>query len=200
MKKTSLFSKLALGAAVFTLSLGATSCKQEAKPEDSKEAAEEANEEKFDDTASDSLEDDSSYLVFAAETDLKEIELGKLAETKGVHAETKAFGKMMAEMHTKSFAELKTAAAAKNITIPQTVTEDGNDAFKDLNDKTGHDFDKAYADAMVDGHEKAINKIEKAADKAKDPDVKAWAAKLLPNLRSHLDQAKTLQSTVDAAK
>lgn len=200
MKKTSLFSKLFLGAAVVTLSLGATSCKQEPKPEDSKEAAEDANEETFDNAANDSLEDDSSYLVFAAETDLKEIELGKLAQSKGTHAETKAFGKMMVEMHGKSFEELKAAAAAKSITIPQTVTEDGNDAFKDLNDKTGHDFDKAYADDMVDGHEKAISKIEKAAEKAKDPDIRAWAAKMLPNLRSHLDQAKKLQATVDAAK
>lgn len=200
MKKTSLFSKMFLGAAVLTLSLSTVSCKQEPKPEDSKEAAEDANEQTFDNAANDSLEDDSEYLVFAADTDLKEIELGKLAESKGVHAETKAFGKMMAEMHGKSFEELKTTAAAKNITIPQTVTKDGNDDFKDLNDKTGHDFDKAYADAMVDGHEKAIDKISKAADKAQDPDIKAWAAKMLPNLRSHLEQAKKLQAIVDAAK
>lgn len=199
MKKTNLFSKLFLGAAVVTMSLGAVSCKDD-KPKDTEEVAEEANEEKFDDMANDSLEDDSDYLVFAAETDLKEIELGKLAQQKGMHAETKAFGKMMEEMHTKALAELKTAAAAKNITIPQSLTEDGKEAWDDLNKKEGHDFDAAYADDMVDGHEKAINKMEKAADKAQDPDIKTWAANMLPNLRSHLEQAKTLEATVDAAK
>lgn len=201
MKKTNLFSKLFLGAAVLTLSLGAVSCKEkEAESTDTEEVAEEANEETFENAANDSLEDDSDYLVFAAGTDLAEIELGKLAQTKAVHAETKAFGKMMVEMHTKSFDELKKAAAAKNITIPQSVTEDGKKEWDDLNKKEGHDFDKAYADAMVSGHEKAIDKISKAADKAQDPDIKTWAANMLPNLRSHLDQAKKLQATVDAAK
>lgn len=199
MKKTNLFSKLFLGAAVFTMSLGAISCNDD-KPKDTEEVAEDANEEKFEDAPNDSLEDDSDYLVFAAETDLKEIELGKLAQTKGMHAETKAFGKMMQDMHTKSFDELKAAAAAKNITIPQSLTEDGKDAVEKLNGKTGHDFDAAYADDMVDGHEKAIDKITKAADKAQDPDIKTWAAKLLPNLQSHLEQAKKLEATVDAAK
>ena len=198
MKKTTLFSKLFLGAAVVTMSLGAVSCKD--KPKDTEEVAEEANEETFENADNDSLEDDSDYLVFAAETDLKEIELGKLAQTKGVHAETKAFGKMMEEMHTKSLGELKTAAAAKNITIPTAITEDGQKAWDGLNKKEGHDFDEAYADDMVDGHEKAIDKISKAADKAKDPDIKTWAAKLLPNLKSHLEQAKTLEATVDAAE
>ncbi|RYD88308.1 MAG: DUF4142 domain-containing protein, partial [Sphingobacteriales bacterium] len=50
MKKTSLFKKLFLGAAVVTMSLGAVSCKDENKPDDSKEAAEDQNEAKFDDT------------------------------------------------------------------------------------------------------------------------------------------------------
>ncbi|MFP9099164.1 DUF4142 domain-containing protein [Flavobacterium sp. RHBU_24] len=197
MKKTTLFGKLFLGAAVVTMSLGAVSCKE--KQKDSEEVAEETNDETFENAENDSLEDDSDYLVFAAETDLKEIELGKLAQQKGLHAETKAFGKMMEEMHTKALNELKTTAAAKNITIPQTITEDGQEAWDNLNKKEGHDFDEAYADDMVDGHEKAINKIEKAADKAQDPDIKTWAANMLPNLKSHLEQAKTLEATVDAA-
>ena len=43
MKKTTLFGKLFLGAAVVTMSLGAVSCKD--KPKDTEEVAEEAAEE-----------------------------------------------------------------------------------------------------------------------------------------------------------
>lgn len=199
MKKTSvLLSKLFMGAAVLSLTL--VSCKQEPKQEDPKEVAEEANEEKFEDTANDSLADDSDYLIKATEVDMKEIELGKLAQTKSTNADVKAFGKMLVDEHTKASAETKALAAKKNITLPATATDKVQDAYKELNEKTGVDFDKAFADKMVDGHEKTIEKIEEAAEKAKDPDVRMWAANTLPTLRKHLEEAKALKVKTDALK
>jgi putative membrane protein len=199
MKKTSLFSKLFLGAAVVALSLGTASCKGD-KPDDSKEAAEEQNEDKFEETSKDSLEGDSDYLVKAAEVDLKEIELGKLAQTKSSNADVKAFGKAMVDAHTKSFEALKKASSAKNISIPLELTEKGSEAYSELNEKTGADFDKAYADKMVDGHKKMIEKMEDAAKNAKDPDIKQWAANMIPELQAHLQHAETVKAKVDAAK
>ena len=200
MKKSSLFSKAILGAAVVTMSFGMGSCKNEPKAEDPKEVAEDANEQNLDTEATDSLEDDSQYLVDAAEVDMKEIELGKLAETKSTNADIKALAKMMIDAHTKASAATKDLAAKKGITLPAALTDKGEDARKDLNDKTGADFDKAYADAMVDGHEKTIKEIEKASEKAKDPDVRTWAAQMLPELRKHLEHSKMAKEKVDAVK
>ncbi|KOS06269.1 hypothetical protein AM493_09670 [Flavobacterium akiainvivens] len=197
MKKTSLFSKLFLGAAVITMSLA--SCKNEAKPEDSKEAAEEQNEAKFDDT-NEAKEDDSQYLANAAEVDLKQIELGKLAQTKSSNADIKALGKMMVDAHTKSFEALKTTSSAKNISIPLVLTEKGNDAYKELNDKSGTDFDKAYADKVVEGHKKTVEKMQEAAKDAKDPEIRAWAADMASALQTHLQHAETVKAKVDAIK
>lgn len=199
MKKTSFFSKALLGAAVVTMSMGAVSCKDENKAEDPKEVAEEENEAKFDDV-NDDKEEDSDFLVAAAETDMKEIELGKLAQQKSTNPDVQALGKMMVEQHTKSLADLKAAAAKKNISIPETLTDKGQDAYKDLNDKTGHDFDKAYADKMVDGHEKLIDEMEKASEKATDADIRMWAANMLPTLRTHLEHAKMTKEKVKAVK
>ena len=199
MKKSSLLSKALLGAAVVTLSVMG-SCKTEPKQEDPKEVAEDANDENLDTEATDSLEDDSTYLVDAAEVDLKEINLGKLAQTKSTNADVKALGKMMVEAHTKASETTKALAAKKGITLPASLTEKGQDAFKDLNEKTGADFDKAYTDEMVDGHEKTIKKIEKASEKAKDPDVRMWAANMLPELNKHLEHSKMAKEKVDAIK
>lgn len=198
MKKTSLFSKTLLSAAVVALTLG--SCKNEPKAEDPKEVAEDANEENLDTEATDSLEDDSQYLVDAAEVDMKEIELGKLAQTKSANADVKALGKMMVDAHTKATATTKALADKKGITLPASATEKVQDAYSDLNDKTGVDFDKAYADKMVDGHEKMIDKMEKASEKAKDPDVRMWAANMLPELRKHLEHSKMTKEKTDAVK
>jgi putative membrane protein len=131
---------------------------------------------------------------------MKEIELGKLAQTKSTNPDVKALGKMMEDAHSKALADLKATASKKNISIPESSTENVQDAYKDLNDKTGHDFDKAYADMMVDGHEKTIDKMEKASEKANDPDIRMWAANMLPELRKHLEHAKMTKEKVDAVK
>ncbi len=199
MKKTSFFSKALLGAAVVTMSFGAVSCKDEKKAEDPKEVAEDENEAKFDDV-NDKKEDDSEYLVAAAEVDMKEIELGKLAQQKSTNADVKALGKMMVEQHEKAAADTKALAAKKNISLPATLTDKVQDAYKDMNDKAGHDFDKAYADKMVEGHEKMIEKMEKASEKATDEDIRMWAANMLPVLRTHLEHAKMTKEKVDAVK
>ena len=199
MKRTSLFSKALLGAAVVTLSFGMQSCKNEPKQEDPKEVAEDENEAKFDDV-DEEKEKDSDYLVAAAEVDMKEIELGKLAQTKSANADVKALGKMMVEAHTKSLADLKATAAKKNVTLPASLTEKGQEAYKDLNDKSGHDFDKAYADKMVEGHEKMIEKMQKASEKAEEADVRQWAANMIPALTAHLEHAKMTKEKVDAIK
>ena len=199
MKKTSFFGKALLGAAVVTMSMSTIACKDENKQEDSKEVAEEENEAKYDDV-NDDKEEDADYLIFAAEVDMKEIELGKLAQQKSTNPDVQALGKMMVDQHTKSLADLKAAAAKKNISIPETLTDKGQEAYKDLNEKTGHDFDKAYTDKMVDGHEKTIEKMEKASEKASDADIRMWAANMLPTLRTHLEHAKMAKEKVDAVK
>lgn len=199
MKRTSIFSKTLLGAAVLTLSLGMQSCKTEPKQEDPKEVAEDENEAKFD-NVDEAKEDDSEYLVDASEVDMEEIGLGKLAQQKSTNADVKALGKMMVEQHEKSSAALKEVAAKKNISLPTSLTEDGQKAYKDLNDKNGHDFDKKYVDLMVSGHEDLIKKMEKASEKAADADIRMWAANMLPTLRTHLEHAKLTKEKVDAVK
>jgi len=177
-----------------------TSCKQDPKPEDTKEVAEDQNEVKFDDT-NDAKEDDSEYLVAAAETDLEEIEIGKLAKEKGTDPEVKKFGQMLIDDHTKAAATGKMAAEKRNISLPTSITEKGKEAWNDLNkQKAGKDFDMKFADMMVDGHQKAIDKMKEASEKANDPEIRAWAGNMVPTLETHLGHAKMLQETIKNKK
>ena len=57
---------------------------------------------------------------------------------------------------------------------------------------SGAAFDTAYVKEMVVDHEKDVAAFEKEAKDGKDPDVKAWAKKTLPTLRSHLADAQAL--------
>ncbi|RZJ52881.1 MAG: DUF4142 domain-containing protein [Flavobacterium sp.] len=193
MKKLLLAGKVILGAGLIIIFLN--SCKNETKQEDPKEVAEDSNEAKFD--SIDSKEDDSQYLVDIAETNLAEIEIGKLAQTKSTNPEVKSFGKMLVEEHTKSASEVSALAKTKNFTLPTALTEEGQDEYNKLNEKTGVDFDKKFADMMVDGHEKAIEKLKKASENATDQDVKMWASNNIAGLTAHLEHAKMLKQNLE---
>lgn len=187
-----LIASLSVLTFVFTFS----SCKKDVKEDDSKEVATEQNEAKFDEN--DYKEDDSEFLVAAAETDLMEIEIGKLAQTKGTLQGVKDFGKMLVADHTKSANDTKPFAEKLQVSLPMAITEKGKEHYDELNSqKAGQDFDKKFADMMVDGHQDAINKMEKASENANDPEIRAWAAGMLPTLKMHLEHAKALQDQLN---
>lgn len=100
---------------------------------------------------------------------------------------------MMEAEHTKSLADLTALAKTKNISLPTSQTENGKDAYKKLNNKSGNDFVKEYSSMMVNGHKKAIELFEKASTDCTDSDIKAWATATLPALRTHLDQSLMCQ-------
>ena len=194
MKKTSYFKEVLIMVTFVTAVLLVTSSENNQKAEDTKEVAEEQNDEKFDNNKQ---EKDAQFLVNAAEIDREEIQLGKLAQQKGVTTHVKELGKMMEEAHTKSLNDLTALANSKMITIPTSQTEDAQDAYKNLNEKSGNDFDKAYADMMVSEHKDAIAAFEKLSTDGNDTDIKNWATVSLPELRKHLDHSIECQKKCD---
>ncbi len=174
---------------------------------DSVEKADSANEAKIDTTlANDTTtsaktmisvdQTTSDFMVKVADVGMTEVKLGGIAQDKGSNKRVKDFGEMMTKDHSKAGGELKDLARQKNVTLPSTIGEDHQKKIDDLNKKTGKDFDRAYIDAMVDGHQSAVSDFEKASNNTKDPDVKAWVDKTLPTLRMHLDSAKAIKKAI----
>jgi putative membrane protein len=76
------------------------------------------------------------------------------------------------------------------------------DDQKDMNKLSGLSgdaFDREYVNMMVKDHEKDVKEFEKASTKAKDPDVRAFAAKTLPTLREHLQQVRDIQGRMKSS-
>ncbi|HEY3402952.1 MAG TPA: DUF4142 domain-containing protein [Ohtaekwangia sp.] len=176
--------------------LVASSCERKANDnqEDAKEEAKDENKEKFEDT---DLKDDWKFAIDAADDGMLEVELGKLAQTKAVSTEVKNLAAVMVTEHTKANDELKNLATQKNISIPATLSDKSQRKYDDLNGKSGKDFDEAYAKAMVDDHEDAVDLFKKEADKGNDPELKAWAAQKVPTLEHHLQMAKQAKDVAD---
>jgi putative membrane protein len=75
--------------------------------------------------------------------------------------------------HTKAGDELKQVAGRNHIEVPATVDDDHRDKAESLGKKRGMDFDRDYADAMVDGHQAFVDKLESRIDK---DTVSRWKA------------------------
>jgi len=195
MKKVCSIAMLALAALAFQSCGGAGS-------NDSKENADSANYTK--DTSTNAVEtggiavvnDDAEWAVAAANGGMTEVELSKLAETKGTNAKAKEFAGMMVKDHGGANAELMELAKTKNITLPTTIGADEKKELADLQTKSGAEFDKAYVDAMVSGHKKAVDLFEKGSKDAKDAELKAFATKTLPIIKSHLQAIETIQKGI----
>ena len=187
----SIFRNVRSAAFILGIAIAFSSCNNAGKSgEDTKAVADEHNNAKYD---SSDTKKDAEFLVEATEINLKEIKLGQLAQQEGTIPEVRNLGKMMIDAHTNAQNEIEGLAAKKQISLPDSITDKGKEAYAKLREKKIADFDKAYCDMMVKGHEKAIEKFEKAAADCKDTEIKAWAKSMLPTLRDHLDLAMTAQ-------
>jgi putative membrane protein len=176
---------------------------------DSVEKADSANEAKTDTTSnySDTTnkmnqgtlgvdQSTSDFMVKVADVGMTEVKAGHLAQEKSASTRVKDFGSMMIKDHSAAGDELKSLARQKNVTLPAAIGDDHQKKIDDLGKKTGKDFDKAYINAMVDGHESTVSDFEKASKNTKDADVKSWVDKTLPTLRMHLDSARAIKKAM----
>lgn len=139
---------------------------------------------------------DTAFATKAANGGMAEVALGKLAQQKGMNARVKDFGAMMVTDHSKANDELMAIAKSKNIMLPTTVDADHQKKMEDLSKMSGKDFDKAYVDAMIDGHKKTLDLMQDEAKNGKDADLKAFAAKTAPVVQTHLDAINKIHDSM----
>ena len=139
---------------------------------------------------------DKDFLENAAQSGHFELEGSKLALTKSSNADVKTFAQKMVDDHGKVGAELAALASKKGFEAPTGPSLMQQAKLKTL-DMSDDGFDKRYAEMIaVTAHEEAVTLFRKASEDAKDPEVKAFAAKVLPALKEHLTLAQALQSKV----
>ncbi|WP_157447582.1 DUF4142 domain-containing protein [Chthoniobacter flavus] len=138
---------------------------------------------------------DKSFLQKAYQDSLAEIDAARLG-LKSANADVKTFADRVAADLAKANAELKTLAGTKQVTLSENPSLIAEAKSTPLGVKSDESFDKAFAQTMIDNQKRAIDAFEKAASEGKDPDVKAFAAKILPTLKVHLSMAEELQSRI----
>lgn len=140
--------------------------------------------------------DTDAFVSNAGQSDMYEIEAGKIAQAKAKNADVKAFGKMMVDHHTAMMSEMKPLVAAAGKTPPAGLDERRKGFLDNLNAAPAADFDKVYINQQVAAHEEAMTLMKGYADNGSDPGLKGGAGKAVPKIQEHLDKAKALQAKV----
>lgn len=137
---------------------------------------------------------DAQFLKKTTEANLAEVELATLASTKAQNPEVKTYASKLLTDHQEAQTEVQALASKKNATVPAELPAAKKALKERLSKLDGAAFDKAFIAEMVKDHKQAITEFERAA-KSADPDVKAFAEKMLPALKDHLSQAQAIKIT-----
>lgn len=149
-------------------------------------------------SASASASSDSTFMDHAAADGLAEIRMGNLALQKSSNPDVKKLARRIVADHTRANAELKNMARAHQVTLPAAPGDEAKHTADSLRSQDGAAFDRAWADAMVQDHRKAVASFSTEASNADAADVKAFASKTLPTLKTHLELAQQLQASLAA--
>ncbi len=137
---------------------------------------------------------DKEFMDKAAQGGMEEVQLGQMAASKAQNADVKAFGQKMVQDHSNANTELKSIATQKGATLPTEVSAKQKEDMDKLSKLSGAAFDKEYVKMMVADHEKDVADFQKQSDSGTDAELKSFATKTLPTLKSHLEMIKGMNA------
>jgi len=139
---------------------------------------------------------DSTFVTATGQANFAEVDAGRLAVKKTSNSEVKRFAQHMIDDHTQANAELSDLAHKKGFEMPTQADEAHQKDAARLAGMNGSDFDRSYMMMMVNDHQKVVSMFEKYSTEGSDPDVRAFARKMLPTLQDHLKMARELSGKV----
>ena len=101
------------------------------------------------------------------EADQKEIQAGRIAQKDGQSKAVKDYGKMLVKDHTAADDKVAALAQKQNVDLVAATPAPGPNDMGTM--ATGPDFDKKFAQEMLDDHRKAIAALTAARDSTADP-------------------------------
>ena len=197
MKRTALNSFLLAG---LLLSAGCAS------KDSNTDMAENANDQKIENneagaaamTASSTgdAKDVATYMVDLASTGMTELDMSKMAVERATTPAVKSYAQEVVQAHDEDDQKIKQLASEYNITLPDGLSNDGQEMVMKLKQQNGAEFDKQYLDNMADINDKAVSKTKDLADNTDKMDLKEFATKTEGDDTHHRDMAKQLKDQV----
>lgn len=137
--------------------------------------------------------DAQSFLEKAAEGQQIEISLGQLATQRAESERVKEFGAQMAEDHKKAGQQVEQLAMKGGVQLSPGVSEERKQKVNKISQLSGHAFDRAYIDYILEDHETVVDEFHRSVKTIQDQDIKQWIASILPTLQGHREKARQVK-------
>ena len=136
--------------------------------------------------------EDRKFLLDAASSGFHEVQIAKLGVSRATSPEVKAYSRNILDDHTLSNAEVEALARLKGVALPDPTKTDVSTT--NLSSISGMEFDRAFVRESIEGHVRDLTAFETEDRSAgSDSDLRSFAHSMLPKLRDHLEQAKSLK-------
>lgn len=140
---------------------------------------------------------DSFALGLLAAVNEHEIAAAKQAKSKKVSGPVLDYATRMEKEHGENLTRTKALGALSNDAEIRAQKVKGADELKTLGQQNGSAYAKAYMDAMVKGHEQALNLIDtKMLPSAATAPVKKHLTETRAHVANHLAAAKEIVATL----
>jgi putative membrane protein len=115
------------------------------------------------DAARDVSNADHDFVREITAANMAEMQMAKLALERASDSNVKKFAQMVVTDHTQAGEKLNSLASQHNLVMRAAGDAEKNPA-EAFADKRGVDFDREYADTMVDAHQDMVDKLESRID------------------------------------
>lgn len=142
---------------------------------------------------------DRKFVQMAADMDAREVQFSERAKEKSQNEQVREFADLMIRDHGQTNRELlKLAERFHDSGGPLYKRQERSvkKAVSELAALQGTEFDRRYMQAMLKDHQESVRLFERQAKNGKDPELKALAAKTLPQLRAHLKKAQQIAAAL----
>ncbi len=131
--------------------------------------------------------DANGFATAVAGSDLYEIESAKLAATKSASTEVKELAGHLLTDHTKSTAELKSAASQAKVTVAPALDAEKQAMLDQLKAASGAEFDRLFVEQQKIAHQKALTLLQSYARGGDTEPLKAFARKASGVVEGHIE-------------
>ena len=161
---------------------------------------------------------DETLVRTVSAIDLGEVDAGQLAKTKATNADVKSFANMMVSEHSAMSRQDGQIASGLNIDLQRDSANIGTSGSRtsggatpggdvhsqvvQMNQQTmqqlraakkGSEFDRAYIDSQVQGHQMALQNLQQFSNSTQNQDLKNLVQNAIPKVQEHLDRARQIQ-------
>ena len=126
--------------------------------------------------------DVADFLVNTTHLHLMALKEGEEAIEKGTVDNIKAYGELMVRDKTSLLVTIRELAQARQVVLPEKLSEDNAKDLERLKAKSGVDFNKAFVKMIYCAHKQALKDFQKAASNLEDKEVSTFASRYISTI------------------